>query len=233
MESNTEQINNDKSTIAIMILAAGASTRMGTPKQLLLYQGRSFLQYIIEMAIASVCQPVVVILGANAEQIHPQIKQLPVKVVTNLDWACGMSSSIKSGIELLNNFSQKIEAVVITVCDQPFVSHQIINQLVNAYYSTKKPIIACEYAGTLGVPALFNHNFFSELAALKDSGAKKVIHNNLNQVFSIPFPLGNIDIDTPKDYEQLLSTIKAAGDLEDFERLLSHESTQTTKEAIE
>ncbi|MEH2431145.1 MAG: nucleotidyltransferase family protein [Nostoc sp.] len=200
-------IDNEKSTIAIMILAAGASTRMGTPKQLLLYQGRSFLQYITEIAIASVCQPVVVVLGANAEQIHPQIKQLPVRVVKNSDWACGMSTSIKSGIELLNNLPQKIEAVVITLCDQPFVSPQIINQLVDTYYSTKKPIIACEYGDTLGVPALFSQTFFSELAALKEtSGAKKVINHNVNEVFSIPFPLGDIDIDTPKDYEQLLST---------------------------
>jgi molybdenum cofactor cytidylyltransferase len=199
-------IDNEKSTIAIMILAAGASTRMGTPKQLLLYQGRSFLQYITEIAIASVCQPVIVVLGANVEQIYPQLQQLPVEVVKNSDWACGMSTSIKSGIELLNNLPQKIEAVVITLCDQPFLSLQIINQLVDTYYSTKKPIIACEYGDTLGVPALFSQTFFSELATLKEtSGAKKVINNNLNEVFSIPFPLGDIDIDTPKDYEQLLS----------------------------
>ncbi|MEH2039691.1 nucleotidyltransferase family protein [Nostoc sp.] len=208
-------IDNEKSTIAIMILAAGASTRMGTPKQLLLYQGRSFLQYITEIAIASVCQPVVVVLGANAEQIHPQIKQLPVRVVKNSDWACGMSTSIKSGIELLNNLPQKIEAVVITLCDQPFVSPQIINQLVDTYYSTKKPIIACEYGDTLGVPALFSQTFFSELAALKEtSGAKKVINHNVNEVFSIPFPLGDIDIDTPKDYEQLLSITKRPTQIE-------------------
>ncbi|MFN6528668.1 nucleotidyltransferase family protein [Nostoc sp. ChiSLP03a] len=201
--------DNEKSTIAVMILAAGASTRMGTPKQLLLYQGRSFLQYITDIAIASVCQPVVVVLGANAEQIHPQIKQLPVKVVKNSNWACGMSTSIKSGIELLNNLPQKIEAVVITLCDQPFVSTQIINQLVDTYYSTKKPIIACEYGDTLGVPALFSQTFFSELVALKEtSGAKKVINHHLNEVFSIPFPLGDIDIDTPTDYEQLLSITK-------------------------
>ncbi|MEH2448052.1 MAG: nucleotidyltransferase family protein [Nostoc sp.] len=215
MVFNIEQIDNKKSTIAIMILAAGASTRMGTPKQLLLYQGHSFLQYITEMAIASVCQPVIVVLGANAEQIHPQIKQLPVRVIKNLDWACGMSTSIKSGIELLNNLPQKIEAVVITLCDQPFVSYQIINQLVDAYYSEKKPIIACEYAGTLGVPSLFSQMFFSELAALKEtSGAKKVINNNLNKVFSIPFPLGNIDIDTPKDYKQLLSITNLASEVQ-------------------
>ncbi|MFN6461458.1 MAG: nucleotidyltransferase family protein [Nostoc sp. DedVER02] len=206
MVSTTEQIEAEKASIAIIILAAGASTRMGTPKQLLLYQGRSFVHHIAEIAIASVCKPVVIVLGANAEQIYPQVKQLPVEVVKNLDWACGMSTSIKRGLEFLNNLPQKIEAVVITLCDQPFVSTQIINHLVDAYYSSQKPIIACEYAGTLGVPALFNQRFFSELAALKEtSGAKKVINNNLNEVFPLQFPLGNIDIDTPKDYEQLLS----------------------------
>ncbi len=215
MVFDTEQIDNEKSSIAIMILAAGASTRMGTPKQLLLYQGRSFLQYIIEMAIASVCHPVVVVLGANAEQIYPQIKQLPIQVVKNQDWVYGMSTSIRSGIELLNNLPQKIEAVVITLCDQPFVCDQIINQLVDAYYAVKKPIIACEYGGTLGVPAIFSQIFFSELAALKEtSGAKKIINNHFIEVFSIPFSLGNIDIDTPKDYEQLLSFSRDASKAE-------------------
>ncbi|MEH2349774.1 MAG: nucleotidyltransferase family protein [Nostoc sp.] len=215
MVSTTEQIETETSSIAIIILAAGASTRMGTPKQLLLYQGRSFVHHIAEIAIASVCKPVVIVLGANTEQIYPQIKQLPVQVVKNLDWACGMSASIKSGLELLNNLPQKIEAVVITLCDQPFVSTQIINQLVDAYYSSQKPIIACEYAGTLGVPALFSQRFFSELAALQEtSGAKKVINDNINEVFSLQFPLGNIDIDTPKDYEQLLSITRATDEVQ-------------------
>ncbi|MDF5721192.1 MAG: nucleotidyltransferase family protein [Rhizonema sp. PD37] len=201
----TTQQTEEKPSIAIMILAAGASTRMGKPKQLLLYQGRTLVQYITEVAIASVCEPVLVVLGAYAQQIRPLLNQLPITVVENLHWACGMSTSINSGILLLNSLPQKIEAVVIVLCDQPFLSSQIINQLVNAYYLTKKPIIACQYADTIGVPALFSQVFFSELATLKQSsGAKKVINNNLNQVFSVPFPQGNIDIDTPNDYEQLL-----------------------------
>ncbi len=201
----TTQQTEEKPSIAIMILAAGASTRMGRAKQLLLYQGRTLVQYITEVAIASVCEPVLVVLGAYAQQIRPLLNQLPITVVENLNWACGMSSSINSGILFLNSLPQKIEAVVIVLCDQPFLSDQIINQLVNAYYLTKKPIIACKYADTIGVPALFSQVFFSELAALKQSsGAKKVINNNLNQVFSVPFPQGNIDIDTPNDYEQLL-----------------------------
>jgi molybdenum cofactor cytidylyltransferase len=188
-------------TIGIIILAAGASTRMGKPKQLLPYQGRSLLRHITEVAIASKNQPIVVVLGANAESIKPEICQLPVQIVENLQWASGMSSSIQAGV---NALGQNVEAVVITLCDQPFVSPEVINQLVEAYRLTNKAIVACEYAGTLGVPALFHHTFFSQLMTLKQGeGAKQIIKKYINEVTSIPFLQGKIDIDTPDDYEQL------------------------------
>ncbi|MCX5981101.1 MAG: nucleotidyltransferase family protein [Nostocales cyanobacterium LacPavin_0920_SED1_MAG_38_18] len=193
-----------KSNIAIIILAAGASTRMGRPKQLLLYQGISLLRHTIENAVASVCKPIVVVLGSNAENIRSQISESDIKIVENPDWHLGMSSSIRRGISSIITDYQNIDAVVITVCDQPFISADIINNLVSKYYNTKKPIIACEYANTLGVPVLFNQSFFSELANLsEDIGAKKLIRNHHNEVFSIPFPLGAIDIDTPNDYQQI------------------------------
>jgi len=191
--------------IAIIILAAGASTRMGFPKQLLSYKGYSLLGYTIECAIASVCKTVVVVLGANAQQIGSEINQAAVTVVENPDWNSGMGSSIRSGILSLENCSEAIEAAVITVCDQPFLYTEIINHLVATYYSTGKPIVACQYADTLGVPVLFSKSLFSELATLDGTmGAKKLISKYENEVFSIPFPLGVIDIDTPKDYQQLL-----------------------------
>jgi molybdenum cofactor cytidylyltransferase len=193
-----------ESNIAIIILAAGASTRMGEPKQLLPYQGRSLLSHTIESAITSVCHPLILVLGANAENIRSQISEPTIKIVENSDWYLGMSSSIRCGIVSLLNNSQTIDAVVITVCDQPFLSAEIINDLVAAYNSTRKPIIACQYADTLGVPVLFNHIFFSELASLsEDVGAKKIIKTHHQDVFSIPFPLGIIDIDTPQDYQKL------------------------------
>lgn len=192
-----------KPTVAIIILAAGASVRMGTPKQLLAYRGRSLLGHITMEAIASVCEPIVVVLGAYAQQIRQEV-QLPVQVVENLDWNQGMSASIKSGIQSLNCLPNNIEAVVLTVCDQPFVSAQIINQLVEAYYYTEKPIVASEYSGTLGVPALFSHRFFSELIDLKETeGAKQIIKKYSHEVYRIPFPEGAIDIDTPSEYEKL------------------------------
>lgn len=191
-------------TIGIIILAAGASTRMGKPKQLLPYQGRSLLRHITEIAIASKNQPVIVVLGANAQIIKPEICQLPVQIVENLQWASGMGSSIRAGVEALNALGQNVEAVVITLCDQPFVSPELINQLVETYRRSDKAIVACEYADTLGVPALFHHTFLSQLMTLKQGeGAKQIINKHINQVTSLPFLQGQIDIDTPNDYQQL------------------------------
>ena len=193
-----------RATVGIVILAAGASTRMGTSKQLLLYQGRSLLCRIVETALASVCQPTIVVLGASAEQLQQEIKHLPVQVVENLQWAEGMSSSIFTGINVLNAESVKVSAVVLLLCDQPLVCVQVINQLVETHYSTGKPIIASEYSATLGVPALFSHTFFPELMTLKGGeGAKQLLKNHSEDVYSLPFPDGVIDIDTPEDYEQL------------------------------
>ncbi len=193
-----------KSNIAIIILAAGASTRMGRPKQLLPYQGGSLLSHTIENAVASVCKPIIVVLGANAENIRSQISEPAIKIVENPDWHLGMSSSIRRGILSIITDYKTIDTVIITVCDQPFLSAEIINNLVSTYYSTKKSIIACEYADTLGVPVLFSQIFFSELANLsEDVGAKKLIKNHYHEVLSIPFPLGAIDIDTPEDYQQI------------------------------
>ncbi|MBD2013031.1 nucleotidyltransferase family protein [Microcoleus sp. FACHB-53] len=191
-------------TVGLIILAAGASTRMGTPKQLLTYRGCSLIRHMAEVAIASVCQPIAIVLGANGERIKPEISQLPLQIVENQQWQEGMSSSIQVGLEALLAVNQHLDAVAIALCDQPFVSPQTLNQLVEAYHLTGKPIIASEYAGTFGVPALFSRTLFAELMNLKNTeGAKKMIKRHIHEVFSIPFPDGTIDIDTPNDYEQL------------------------------
>lgn len=192
------------STVGIVILAAGASTRMGKPKQLLSYRESSLLTHTIKAAIASVCRPIIVILGSHAQQIKQSVSQFSVQVVENKQWSEGMGSSIRTGIKALNAVSQNIDAVVLTLCDQPFISSQIIDEIVNVYCLTGKPIVAAEYSETFGVPALFSHTFFSELATLEGAaGAKQIIAKYHKGVFRVPFPQGAIDIDTPQDYEQL------------------------------
>jgi molybdenum cofactor cytidylyltransferase len=198
----------NSSSVGLIILAAGASTRMGTPKQLLTYRGSSFVRNMAEIALSSVCQTIVVVLGAYAERIQPEISNLPVQIVENQQWNQGMSASIRVGIAALNAVNHNLEAVLITLCDQPFVSSQTIDQLVETYCFTGKPIIASEYAKTLGVPALFSRTLFSELIALKSNeGAKKIIQKHSDDVFSVPFSEGAIDIDTPKDYEDLQTLV--------------------------
>jgi molybdenum cofactor cytidylyltransferase len=203
----TRQQTSSGPPVGIVILAAGASTRLGRPKQLLIYQERSLLRRAAESALDSVCQPVTVVLGAFAEQFSNEVCDLPVQIAINPQWQKGMSTSIRIGIEALEanpSSGRPMEAVVMMLCDQPFVTPQIIDELVAAYRATGWPIIASEYGGTLGVPALFSRKIFADLRALKEAeGAKKVIQNHADAVFRMPFARGAIDIDTPMDYAQL------------------------------
>jgi molybdenum cofactor cytidylyltransferase len=190
------------SNISLIVLAAGASTRMGKPKQLLPYQGRSLLRYTVEQAIASKAQPIVVVLGAYAELIQPNIKDLPIDVVENPSWSQGMSTSIHVGMSALDMTS--VDAVIITLCDQPFVSAQIFDRLIETYHSIHSAIVASKYQQTCGVPALFDRALFPHLLELKgQAGAKRIIDQYPNHLHAVPFEPGAIDIDTPDDYENL------------------------------
>lgn len=196
---------NDLSEIGIVILAAGASTRLGTSKQLLQYRGQSLLRHTVEVAIASGCQSIVVVLGAQVERFEAEVKQLPVSIVENKRWADGMSSSIQTGLRGLQAIHPFVKAVVMLLCDQPFVSAALVQQLIEVHHCTGKPIVVSEYADTVGVPALFSHVLFPVLMTLQaDRGAKYLIQNHAQAVARVPFPLGEIDIDTPSDYEHLL-----------------------------
>ncbi|HWT80923.1 MAG TPA: nucleotidyltransferase family protein [Candidatus Acidoferrum sp.] len=194
------------STIPIIILAAGASTRMGVPKQLLRHRGRTLLGHAVEAALGSTCRPIIVVLGANAEQIQPEIGGLSVHIVRNAHWAEGLSSSIRAGIEAVAGGPDPPEAVVLAVCDQPLVRSEDIQALVAAFRSTNRPIIASQYAGTLGVPALFARSVFPELLGLAgDRGAKQVIQRNAAAVWPVLCPHGANDVDTLEDWNAICS----------------------------
>lgn len=202
---------NAKRKIGALVLAAGASRRMGRPKQLLLYRGRSLLRHAAETAAASRCRPVTVVLGAYAENLRRELSDplLPraVQIVENTGWTEGLGSSIAVGVRALVAAEEGVEALVIMLCDQPLISAQFIDKLVETYERTGKPIVASEYKGTAGVPALFDVALFTELMALGgDRGAKQVIAKHLGDVTHVPFPEGAIDIDTPQEYERLQST---------------------------
>ena len=189
---------------SVIILAAGSSSRLGTPKQNLIYQGQTLLQRAIETALASVCQPVIVVLGANENVIRPTIEEMPVNIISNADWQEGMASSIRLGINEIQNIEPNITSIILMLCDQPFIDFSILNVLVKAQTNNRINIAACAYNDTIGAPVLFDTIYFKDLQMLKgQEGAKKLLLKYSDKVVSIPFPLGSIDIDTLDDYEQL------------------------------
>lgn len=191
-------------SIAALLLAAGSSTRLGTPKQLLKYRGQSLLRHIAEIVLASSVGEMHVVVGFEAEQMKAELHGLDARLVDNANWHKGMASSIRTGISALQ---QSIDAVVILLCDQPLITTQLLDGIISAHATTGKPIVACEYGGTVGAPALFARSCFPELLQLEgDRGAKQVITQHLDQVAVVPFPGGSVDIDTVADYERLRSS---------------------------
>jgi molybdenum cofactor cytidylyltransferase len=190
--------------IGLIILAAGGSTRLGTPKQLLEFKGETLLRRIARESLASICRPVLVVLGAQADEIKNELNGLDVYIAENSNWRDGMGSSIKTGLEKLPAIENAIAGVVLTTCDQPFVTSATINKLVETYRKAETRIIASAYQKTLGVPALFSKEIFPLLKELPSSnGAKQIIKQFQSEIIGVSFPEGAIDIDTKEDYEAL------------------------------
>lgn len=196
---------SDLKQIAVLILAAGASRRLGHPKQLLPIGSQNLLQHTVECALGAGVQTVLVVIGAQAEVIKPTLDACPVQVVENPTWEEGMGASIRCGIAALSQVGD-FDGVIIVPCDQPFLSSQFLSTLITTFYRTRKHIIASQYADTVGIPALFTSSFFPLLLALGgDKGAKKIIQSNLDQTILIPFAEGTLDIDTPADAARFLN----------------------------
>jgi molybdenum cofactor cytidylyltransferase len=189
--------------IGIVILAAGGSHRMGQPKQLLRFRERTLLRHAAETAVASVCRPILVVIGANAELVSVELQSLPVLIAYNPEWASGIGSSLRVAIETLGAIDG-IEGVVITLSDQPLVTADAVNRIVETHYQTGKDIVASEYADTHGVPLFIGRRFFDEVSALAGTeGAKRVIDRHLEEMTTVPLLEAAFDIDTPGEYARL------------------------------
>jgi molybdenum cofactor cytidylyltransferase len=198
----------NNSEVGILILAAGSSSRMGTSKQLLLVNGEVLLINTIKTAVKTGLQNILVVLGSDDEHHRKAIKDLPVKIAFNSKWVKGMGSSVKVGLKHFHAQNNN-KAIIILVCDQPLLSAKIILSLIEKHKTSGKSIIASGYANTFGVPAFFTSGFFPALLALKnDQGAKKIIFENPSEVDFIEFPQGEIDLDTPDDYNNFIKNQK-------------------------
>jgi len=189
----------------IIILAAGASTRMGQSKQLLLVDGKSLLLRAATIALEANAQKTIIVLGAGETQHRSALTSLPIEIVVNTEWNKGMGSSIKTGLQYLQEQPSNIDEIIIMVCDQPYVTADHLKVLQKKSVDTDKQIVASFYNGSPGVPALFKKTIFPQLLSLDDAhGAKRIIQRNEAITELIAFPKGSVDLDTPEDYRNFL-----------------------------
>jgi molybdenum cofactor cytidylyltransferase len=198
-------VESDRLRVGAIVLAAGSSSRMGSPKQTLQFRGMSLLRRAALAALDAGCRPVIVVTGAYAELSRRELDGLEVLEVLNTVWETGMASSIRMGVERLVGADAGADAAVLMLCDQPHVNARVISALVAAHRATQSPLVASAYGGSFGVPALFSRTLFAELTHLRgQSGAKEVIRKHAQEAHLLPFRDGEVDLDTPDDFSRLV-----------------------------
>ena len=204
MDGLSVVVESEQGGVGAIVLAAGSSSRMGRPKQTLQYRGESLLRRAALNALGAGCRPVVVVTGAHAELSRRELDGLDVREVFNPLWETGMASSIRAGIEALTSADPDADAAILLLCDQPHANADVISRLVEARRAIGSPLVASAYGGGFGVPALFGRTLFAELTRLEGAaGAKQVIKRHASEAHFIPFPGGEVDVDTPDDFSRL------------------------------
>jgi len=198
--------NTQKHKIAHLLLAAGASTRMGQAKQLLPWKGQRLIRHAIQqIEEANLVRKIVVVLGANKELISPELLDLKIDTVYNPDWQEGMGTSIQTGIQYLVDDTNNWDGIMISLVDQPLVQAKHYVTLFHLWVDERQPIAAAQYQKVLGVPAIFDQSQFPKLLALQGQiGARKILMQSKGQVSSMEMPEAQFDLDTPEDYRKLL-----------------------------
>ncbi|HUI10787.1 MAG TPA: nucleotidyltransferase family protein [Bacteroidota bacterium] len=182
---------------ALVILAAGDSRRLGTPKQLVRIAGRTLLRHAALEACASTARDVIVVLGSEAPRMREELRGLRSRVVENSAWREGIASSIHAGCDAVD---ASADGVLIALCDQPHISAAHIDALIRAGESSPASAVASFYGGSPGVPAWFPRALFGDLLALRgDRGAKQVLAAPGGRLVTIAWPAGLLDIDTAED----------------------------------
>lgn len=188
---------------AILILAAGNASRMGKIKQLLSYKNTTLLEWTIEQAQKSVVKNVFCVLGANKETIEKELTTNAIETVYNPKYQDGLSSSIVKGIEFLQEHN--FDSALIMLADQPHVTSEYLNSLIEVSKNNPSKIITSSYQGSVGVPAVFPKEYFNNLLSLKgDKGAKNFLLQQNDNILKVNSSQNLLDIDTPEDYQRLL-----------------------------
>ena len=192
--------------IAIVILAAGASSRMGSPKQLLKWGEDSLLNHAINTALNTSACEVIVVLGANHELIEKEIEYTSITILENENWNLGLGKSIGCAVNYVLKSKTKTQGVLITLADQPLIDSSFLNTIIQDFSPKEYQIIATAYDDNKnGVPVLFDKIYFEALSILSDDfGAKHLIKLHETFVKTLKAPVKNVDLDSKEDYENLL-----------------------------
>lgn len=196
---------DSQSNIAIVVLAAGASSRMGEPKQLLKWAQTTLLGHAINTAKTVDPLKTIVVLGANFEIIQKEIDDKAFTILNNANWQEGLGTSVSCAIQYLQKTNVNVKGVLFVLGDQPFITADYLRLMVSKFEPNKKQIIATAYAnGKRGVPVLFDVFYFKELVLLKDDfGAKDILKKYEPQTIVLKPPKENLDLDTKEDYTTL------------------------------
>lgn len=190
--------------VAAIVLAAGGSSRMGQPKQLLRVGGQPMVRRVTTAMCETGLAQVVVVVGAQAEAVTAALAGLPVDIVVNADWAEGMSSSVRTGLLALQ---REIQAALLVLADQPALTPDLVRTLVARYQASGALITAPFYQGQRGNPVLFDQKLFPELLAVEgDRGGRALFTRYQGQIeyVEVDDPAVTLDVDTWQDYEKAI-----------------------------
>jgi molybdenum cofactor cytidylyltransferase len=191
-------------SVAAVIIAAGSSSRLGKPKQLLILDGETLLERAIRITHEAGAAPVLVVLGAHRDEIQARLDFADSKIVINQAWEEGMASSIRAGLEALLVEKSGSPCVLLITCDQPCVTPEHLGRMIDAFRHSETSAIASVYAGKRGIPAIYPRSAFPELLALHgDIGARSLLSEPDRDVIEISLDGGEVDIDRPEDLSQL------------------------------
>lgn len=198
-------MSQNKPNISIVILAAGASSRMGSPKQLLKWGKGSLLNHAVKTVLEVGTSEVIVVLGANYELITKEIQHHPITILKNEDWKLGLGKSIACSTEHVLKSNSKTQGILITLADQPLINSDYLKKMIQVFTPCKRQIIATAYGEEkMGVPVLFDNLYFKELTKLSDDkGAKVVLKVHESFVKTLKPPVKNVDLDSKEDYKML------------------------------
>ena len=186
----------------LIILAAGSSSRMGKPKQLLPWKGRTLLRHAAETALATSLRPILVVLGLESEICQNELVGLEIVSVINPRWSDGMGTSVAAGIAALKKQAPDATGALLILVDQPDVTSEFLESMAVHWSNGKVPIAATKYPHGGGVPAIFSSSYFAELRALnEDRGARQIIYRGASSVVLLQPPMEFADLDTPAHYK--------------------------------